>query len=343
MLTLVEGNILEDRSEALVNTVNCVGVMGRGVALQFKNAYPGNFKAYEKACKAGEVVPGHMYVFNTGNLFGARWIVNFPTKRHWRGASKIEDIEAGLKDLVRIIKEYHIKSIALPPLGCGLGGLNWNDVSAIIERELSGLAGVEVKVYKPSSSLSVTVKNIEVPKMTTAVASYIMLIDGYLKGMIDPFVRLLELHKLAYFDQEAGEPLKLKFIKHYYGPYAPELRHVLHRLEGHYITGYGAGGDDPAKPLFLLAGAVNEASEFLANNPESKERLERVLTLVSGFESPNAMELMASVHYLMKTEGYSDLDSIYNGVHSWNVKKRRFTRDQIERVVNTLKTHEFVG
>jgi O-acetyl-ADP-ribose deacetylase (regulator of RNase III) len=284
-----------------------------------------------------------MYVFNTGNLFGARWIVNFPTKRHWRGASKIEDIEAGLKDLVRIIKEYHIKSIALPPLGCGLGGLNWNDVSAIIERELSGLAGVEVKVYKPSSSLSVTVKNIEVPKMTTAVASYIMLIDGYLKGMIDPFVRLLELHKLAYFDQEAGEPLKLKFIKHYYGPYAPELRHVLHRLEGHYITGYGAGGDDPAKPLFLLAGAVNEASEFLANNPESKERLERVLTLVSGFESPNAMELMASVHYLMKTEGYSDLDSIYNGVHSWNVKKRRFTRDQIERVVNTLKTHEFVG
>ena len=342
MVNVVEGDILKDKSEALVNTVNCVGVMGRGVALQFKNAYPDNFKAYEKACKAGDVVPGRMNVFSTGSLFGVRWIINFPTKRYWRGASKLEDIELGLKDLARTIKAYHIKSISLPPLGCGLGGLNWDAVKTLIERELGGLTDVEVKVYKPSDSLSVVVKNIKVPKMTAAVASYIMLIDGYLKGMIDPFVRLLELHKLAYFDQEAGEPLNLKFIKHFYGPYAPELRHVLHRLEGHYITGYGAGGDNPAKPLFLLSGAVDEASAFLASNPESKERLERVLALVSGFESPNAMELMASVHYLMKVEGRSDLDSIYQGMHSWNEKKRRFTRGQIERVVNALKTNAFV-
>lgn len=342
MIDFVDGDILSDKSDALVNTVNCVGIMGRGMALQFKNAYPENFKAYEKACKAGAVVPGKMFVFDTGDLFGVRWIINFPTKRHWRGASKIEDIESGLKDLKSVIRSLGIKTISLPPLGCGLGGLNWSEVKALIVNEMEEFQDVKIQIHQPSNLLSVAVKNIKAPNMTTAVASYIMLIKGYLGGMLDPFVRLLELHKLAYFDQVAGEPLRLDFIKHHYGPYATNLRHVLHKLEGHYISGYGAGGDDPQKQLYLIPGAIAEAEKCLQNHPVSKERLERVLSLVSGFESPNSMELMASVHYLMTKEGLSDVDSICQGIHSWTVKKRRFTRHQIERVVDTLRKHRFV-
>lgn len=124
MLTYTTGDILRDESEAIINTVNCVGVMGRGIALQFKNAYPENFKAYAKACKSKEVQPGKMFVTETGQLSNPRFIINFPTKRHWRGASRMEDIDSGLADLVRAVRELKIKSLSIPPLGSGLGGLD---------------------------------------------------------------------------------------------------------------------------------------------------------------------------------------------------------------------------
>ena len=342
MIEYADGDVLKDQSEALVNTVNCVGVMGRGIALQFKNAYPENFRQYAGACKNGLVMPGKMNVFGTGNLIGVRWIINFPTKRHWRGASKIEDIASGLDDLVDVIRRLNIKSISLPPIGCGLGGLDWRDVRALIETKLSMLDDVLVRVHNPSNELHISVKNIKVPEMTPAIASYIWLIKGYLDGMLDPFVRLLELHKLAYFLQTAGEPLKLDFVKYTYGPYAQNLRHVLRRVEGHYISGYGVGGDTPEKPLFLIAGAIEDAERCLANRPETRQRIDRVLELVSGFESPNSLELMASVHYLMANEKLLDGDSLCAGIHSWTPQKRRFTRAQIERVVLTLKKNGFV-
>src|SRR5215208_2123004 len=113
------GDLLAADAEAVVNTVNCVGIMGRGIALQVKNAYPANFKAYEAACKRGEVEPGRMLVHETGQLTNPRYIINFPTKRHWRGRSRIEDIESGLDALVAEVRRLGIKSIAVPPLGCG--------------------------------------------------------------------------------------------------------------------------------------------------------------------------------------------------------------------------------
>src|SRR6266850_4231018 len=128
MIELKRGDILEAKADALVNTVNCVGVMGRGIALQFRKAFPENFKVYEAACERKEVEPGTMLVFETGRLTGPRYIINFPTKRHWKGKSRMEDIDAGLPALVEEIKKRGIRSVAVPPLGCGLGGLNWNDV-----------------------------------------------------------------------------------------------------------------------------------------------------------------------------------------------------------------------
>ena len=133
MIELKNGDIFGEDVEALVNSVNCVGVMGRGIALQFKNLFPKNFKAYAAACKRGEVKPGRMFVHELAPLANPRYVVNFPTKRHWRGKSRIEDIDAGLFDLVRVIKELNIRSIAIPPLATNLGGLSWADVRPRIE------------------------------------------------------------------------------------------------------------------------------------------------------------------------------------------------------------------
>ena len=152
MLKFVTGNIFDSDVEAVVNTVNCVGVMGRGIALQFKQHYPENYNAYELACKRNEVVPGKMFVYELNQLMNPKYIINFPTKRHWRGASRIEDIEAGLADLAVVISDRQISTIALPPLGAGLGGLDWSTVRKMIVTELSRLSNVDIIVFEPSGT-----------------------------------------------------------------------------------------------------------------------------------------------------------------------------------------------
>src|SRR5258708_28155490 len=152
MIEYRTGDIFQVDAEALVNTVNCVGIMGRGIALQFKNVYPENFKAYEAACRRGEVQPGRMFVFETRQLTNPKYIINFPTKRHWRGKSRMEDIDAGLRALVSEIEKRRIRSIAVPPLGCGLGGLNWSEVRPKIVNALEKLPDVRVVLFEPSGA-----------------------------------------------------------------------------------------------------------------------------------------------------------------------------------------------
>lgn len=154
MIRYVQGDILQADSEALVNTVNCVGVMGRGIALRFKEAFPANFKAYAVACRRGEVQPGRLFVFDTGRLTKPRYIINFPTKRHWCGKSRLEDIEAGLAALVEEIRSRRIRSIAIPPLGSGLGGLDWAEVRPRIERALAALPEVEALVFELANTVA---------------------------------------------------------------------------------------------------------------------------------------------------------------------------------------------
>lgn len=338
MIKYTTGDILQADTEALINTVNCVGVMGRGIALQFKNAYPANFKAYEAACRREEVQPGRMFVYSTGQLTNPRFIVNFPTKRHWRGKSRMEDIESGLVDLARVIRENNIRSIAVPPLGSGLGGLNWSDVRSRIEDALSELTNVDILVYEPGGAPQADqmVHNRAVPNMTPGRASLVGLMDRYLRGLLDPFVTLLEVHKLMYFMQEAGEPLRLKYEKAPYGPYANNLRHVLHQVEGHLISGYADGGDAPAKQLALVPGAIDDARRLIDEMPETRDRLAKVTELVSGFESPFGLELLATVHWVAKNEGPRSVDDVVRKTYAWNDRKKRFTQRQIRLAVQVL-------
>lgn len=341
MLRIATGDILSADAEALVNTVNCVGVMGRGVALQFKRAFPDNFKRYEKACERGEVQPGRMLVVENTELTGPRYIINFPTKRDWKNKSRIEDIESGLVALVSEIGSRGIRSVALPPLGCGLGGLDWKDVRPRIERAMSALPEVEVILFEPAGSPPNS-KEEKLPTMTPGRAALLGLMNRYLAGLMDPFVSLLELHKLMYFMQEAGEPLKLDYAKAAYGPYAENLRHVLRRIDGYFVKGYADGGDSPELPIEALPDAVLAAERRLAELPDTRARFARVADLVDGFESPFGLELLSTVHWVATREGAANPQEATVLVHAWNERKKSFLPEQIAVAWHTLTTKGWI-
>lgn len=338
MIEYKRGDILRDEAEAIINTVNCVGVMGRGIALQFKKAFPDNFKAYEEECKKKNMQPGKMFVFETGRLTNPRYIINFPTKRHWRGASRMEDIESGLKALAESIQQYKISSVAIPPLGSGLGGLNWADVKPRIEGTLQPLTNVQVTIYEPDGAPATEkmVRNRKVPDMTAGRAALVELVHRYLRGLLDPSVTLLEVHKLMYFMQEAGEPLRLKYQKAPYGPYAENLRHVLNAIEGHYVSGYADGGDAPDKVLQLVPGAVEEATAFLEQHPDTRKRFDKVSELVEGFESPFGLELLSTVYWILKNDMAQSINDVVRQTYAWSDRKKQFTPRQIELAVDVL-------
>ena len=337
MIEYKTGDIIAEDAEALVNTVNCVGVMGRGVALQFKRAFPENFDAYAAACKQGMVQPGRLFVFGTGRIY-PRYIINFPTKRHWRGKSRMEDIEAGLVALAQEIRERDIRSIALPPLGSGLGGLDWAAVRPRIEASLGEFHDLKVVLFEPGGGPADRRVNpsTDVPEMTAGRAALVGLMARYLRVLLDPFITLLEVHKLLYFMQEAGERLNLRYRKAFYGPYAENLRHVLHEIEGHFVSGYADGGDNPARQLELVPGAIEDATAFLSSHPKTRARFDRVVDLVEGFESSFGLELLSTVHWVVNGEKARTLDEIVRKTYAWNDRKKQFSVGQIHLAVDVL-------
>lgn len=336
-IKLRAGDILKADAEALVNTVNCVGIMGRGIALQFKNAFPANFRAYALACEDGKVQPGKMFVYDTDSFTNPRYIINFPTKRHWKGKSRIEDIDSGLVALARELTERRIKSVAIPPLGAGLGGLDWSDVRPRIEAALRDLPNLDVLIYEPKGAPEV-VKSLDVPRMTPGRAALVVLMHRYLKGLMDPFVTLIEVQKLMYFMQEAGQPLQLKYIKHHYGPYATNLSHVLNKVEGHFVAGYLDGGDQPDKELTIVPGAIPEAEAALEHEEVTQAYFNKVADLVDGFETPYGLELLATVHWVATREGADTSEKAFAGVHGWNDRKKMFTERQVAIAFKTLES-----
>lgn len=347
MLELIEGNLLEAEADALVNTVNTEGVMGKGVALQFAKKFPDMLAAYKAACKAGEVLPGRMHIYERGEMFQPRYIINFPTKRHWRSPSRIEDIEAGLQALVQDIERLHIRSIALPPLGCGNGGLDWNEVFPRIKAALASLKDVRVLVFPPKGapSAEAIVHSTPRPAMNPSRAIVLKICQQYFA--LGYQLTLLEIHKLLYFLQEAGEPLRLRFAKDTYGPYADNLRHLLHRFEGHFTLGFADGRSKPDTEIVLQPGAVQEAEKFLAEHADtsqpSLQRLDRVAHLVEGFESPYGMELLATVHWIATHDGAETIDDVVAGVHHWNARKKKLmTREHIELAYERLEAHGWI-
>ncbi len=340
MINLVKQNIFKQDVEAIVNTVNCVGVMGRGIALQFKKNYPENYKFYLKACKDKEVRIGKMLVFKTNTLHNPKYIINFPTKDHWKSKSKIQDIESGLKALIEIIKHNNIKSIAIPPLGCGLGGLDWREVLPKIQTAFMEAKDVSAIVLEPHSEPDYTkvAKNNEVPEMTIGRAALIGLMRRYLQAVMDPTISLLEIHKLMYFMQEAGENLKLRYKKAPYGPYAENLSHVLDNIEGHFISGYTKNGDEPAKPITPNQKYFDTAERLLQEHTETLGRFKKVNDLIQGFETPYGMELLATIHWVASKESHSrSVDEIISKTYEWNSRKKQFTPEQIKIAFDVLK------
>jgi len=329
---LKSGDLLKDASEAVVNTVNCVGVMGKGIALQFKQRWPGNYKAYAEACKRKQVKPGRVFIHDLGQWEEPRYIINFPTKVHWRGDSKIEYVESGLRDLIAQVERLGIESIALPPLGCGNGGLEWSEVKRVIFNAFANHPEIRVHLFEPKGAPRPQdmVIRTEKPRMTPARAAVVKVISIYRE--MEYTLGHIEVQKLAYFLEETGEPLELEFVKHNYGPYSEKLRHVLKAMDGHYITGVGDFSRD--SEISIVPGALAEADEFLRSKggPELSDRIKRIERLITGFETPYGMELLATVHWVTtrSLNVRSETDAI-KAVHEWNARKRAvFSKEHIK-------------
>ncbi|MDR3626809.1 MAG: macro domain-containing protein [Ignavibacteriaceae bacterium] len=327
------GNLIEADSEALVNTVNTVGIMGKGVALQFKKAFPNNFKEYENAAKDSKIQIGKIFVTETGKFTNPKYIINFPTKKHWRYPSKIEWIREGLKDLKHFIINNNIKSIAIPPLGCGNGQLKWNDVRPLIINSLDNIVDLKVFLFEPSDyaydnpSQKTRTKK---PKLTAVRAMVIALLNQY--TVLGYELTLLEAQKLVYFLQRFGEKLHLDFEKGKYGPYADKLTHVLNDMDGHYLSGMKGKTAQPFDKITIVSSEIEKIEEFISNNctQEQKQRLESVYNLIEGFESPFGMELLATVDFVINTELNKDYNSaqLKDRISNWNGRKQKLMKNE---------------
>lgn len=345
MIEPKSGDVLRADAEALVNSVNCVGVMGRGVALQFRKAFPENYEAYRKVCDRKGLRPGTVFVHDLNRLTNPRFVINFPTKEHWKAKSRIEDIETGLGALVREVRARKIQSIAVPPLGCGLGGLRWAKVKPLIEEAFRDVPDVRVLLYQPKGSPppEEMVKRSKAPSMTVGRAALLGLGNRYLAAVMDPSVTLLELHKLLYFLQESGENLKLRYEKAAFGPYAENLRHLLNEIEGHFVEGFGDAGDQPTKPIRLDSQASAGAEVYLERYPRTQERFERVARLIEGFETPYGMELLATVHWVAKYEKAGTAEDAVAKTYAWNDRKRMFQESHIRKAWERLERQGWLG
>ncbi|KRP45063.1 O-acetyl-ADP-ribose deacetylase (regulator of RNase III), contains Macro domain [Pseudomonas libanensis] len=352
MIRFTQGNLLEANTEALVNTVNTVGVMGKGIALMFKERFAENYRLYAAACKAGEVETGKVHVTAVNELEGPRWIVNFPTKRHWRSPSQMTWITEGLHDLRRFLIENHVTSVAVPPLGAGNGGLKWPEVREQIVEVLSDL-DVDVLVFEPSNQYLNVAKRSGVEKLTPARALIAELVRRY--WVLGMECSLLEIQKLAWFLERAIEkrpglknPLDLKFVAHKYGPYANRLEHLLNNLDGSYLHCDKRISDaeisdviwfDQNRKAFLQTYLNTEAKEY-------SQALECTAELIDGFESPFGMELLATVDWLLSQKNVSpSVPAVREALKQWEggagagARKNKLFDDQALEIALKRLTH----
>lgn len=336
-VTFKTGDLFLDKSEALVNTVNCVGVMGKGVALEFKRIWPENYKAYKRACTTKELRPGRMLIFELSNLFGnsePKFIVNFPTKDHWREKSKLKYISEGLDALVADIKKYHIKSIALPPLGCGNGGLDWNVVRPMMLEKLSQLENVEVSIYGPLDGGDAPEYVDTRLKMTLGRAIFLKAI-AELETPFDRALDRLSLQKIAYFLQVLGVSLNLDFNKNLYGPYSDALKKAIVALENDYKL---IAGFQTEREAHVTSAGYAAAEDFLKTNEHSETVIENLAKLVDGFETPYGLELLSTVHKIATSSGGSDIGRITSEMLALERNKRHvFPEDEIRLAFQRLK------
>ncbi|MFK7947876.1 MAG: macro domain-containing protein [Saprospiraceae bacterium] len=338
MIQYITGNIFESEAEALVNTVNTVGVMGKGLALQFKKAYPSNYKAYHKACKNKEIEIGKLFIYKDSNLIsGEKTIINFPTKKNWRKPSEYIYIEDGLKDLVTIIEENNIKSIAIPPLGAGNGGLNWEKVKQIIEENLKSL-NVDVFIYEPNFQIREKLKKERV-KLTNARALLLYLLFDLIRN--GEYVSEFSSEKICYFLQKFGAEkyFKLEFTPNFYGPYSGKVRYVLNALNGSYLMGYSDMNKKPFDPLTLISDSYDNISIYIEEKKELLEIATQTKKFLNGFYSDFSLELLSTIDFIIEDKKTFDKSLITKELASWNKRKRSMFSDEryIDIALNHLK------
>ncbi|MEP7457513.1 macro domain-containing protein [Phyllobacterium sp. SB3] len=338
-----QGDMFAERADAIVNTVNCVGVMGKGVALEFKNRWPGNYEKYKNLCASKSLRPGMVFVYNNDSILRRdewRFLVNFPTKDHWRQKSKLSYIEDGLDDFVIQIKQLPINSVVLPPLGCGNGGLDWNMVKPILIEKLSPVDDVDFIVFAPPSDEN-TSRNDKM-EMTYERAVLVKAfgdMSDYFGGGLTRIV----MQKIVYFLQEMGVDYRMSFERNHFGPYSEDLKSVFASMERRHVI---AGFSSEERETTVVWDAYKEAERFLGGVDRSRAEavIKRASLLIEGYESPYGMELLSSVHFLAQREKLSDSVAIENAISTWSPEKgEKFSSEAIAIAYNRLKEDRLIG
>ena len=343
-ITFKTGTLFAETVDALVNTVNTVGVMGKGVALQFKEKYPENYRLYKAACDRGEVKVGQMFVTETG-LVTPRYIINFPTKEHWKGFSKLSYIQEGLASLIETISQLKIRSIAMPPLGSGNGGLQWSVVKPLILEKIAVLPAIDFTIYEPSDAAYQTPRTRAKPAPPLTPLRAIVL-NGLLRYKeLGYDLTLLEIQKIVYLLQRLGLMFNLHFERHKYGPYAPNLRHVLNDLDGHYLTGMKHNEAKPFDVLQVNPEKIGQIRDYIEQHctPEQQQAQQMLHRLINGFESPLGMELLATIDMILaeQPETRFDANRLYKAVADWSDRKAALMKPEyIAVTVNRLTQYQ---
>jgi len=345
MIHFLIGNLLDSDAEALVNTVNTDGVMGKGIALQFKNQYPANYKEYVKACKNNQISIGNLFVFEEQTLLGGKKIIiNFPTKTSWRKPSEYAYIEAGLQDLVKIIQERNIKSIAIPPLGAGNGGLNWNNVKEMLVQHLADL-DCDIIIFEPNNAVKEVLKKERV-KLTPARAMLLAVLFELVKN--GEFISEFSAEKVAYFLQRFGakDVFKLDFEQNFYGPYSGKVKHVLYYLNGSYLTGYSAKDKKPFEEIGVIYEAEADVNMFLSKkeNSDYLEITNRTKDFLTGFYSNFGLELLSTVDFIRENDHIDSVEEIIAKIENWSDRKRtlfatkhNFVKIALDNITNAIQ------
>ena len=347
-LTFKTGDMFSEATEAIVNTVNCVGVMGKGVALEFKKRWPANFRFYKRSCDTGALQPGRVLVFDTGEMFlenGPRYLINFPTKDHWRAKSKIAFIEDGLDALVDAIDAYKIRSISIPPLGCGNGGLDWSEVRHLIANKLSVLNEVDVIVFQPINSADLPEHAVETIAMTYPRAVLLKAL-GEIEHHFDGAFDRISLQKIVYFLQAMGVDFRLQFARNLHGPYSDALKKAFVIMDQRGMISGFLSGDRLAH---VTPAGYATSSEYLEAADASlsggaDEIIERLDKLIQGYESPYGMELLSSVRWLAHDEGVHPVEKVIEALANWNEGKRNsFDEKSIRSAYMRLEEDGLLG
>ena len=321
MIKYVTGDILESEAEALINTVNLVGVMGKGIALQFKNAYPNNFKAYQSAVKSGDIGIGKVFVSkDSSSISGDKIIINFPTKTDWRKPSEYQYIEKGLDDLIRVIQGKGIKSVAIPPLGAGNGGLEWERVRKIIEDKLNTL-DIDIYLFEPTAQIKQRMKKERV-KLTDARALLLFVLYDLVKN--GEYVSEFSSEKVCYFLQKFGAKkyFKLNYQPMFYGPYSGKVRYLLKALNGSYLLGYSDMNRKPFDPLTLISDGFETVKKYVESNREIFEIAQKTMDFLDGFYSDFALELLSSLDYISIRDNTFETAVMVEKLEEWSDRKR---------------------